>query len=58
LVCPDGIHIEDFAALAAQWQRTDCSAAYNDCGRADMDASGQVDITDLMRFAEQWMQDF
>jgi len=38
-VCPDGVALEDFAHLAGWWMLGDC-AGQNNCGGADLDASG------------------
>jgi hypothetical protein len=48
----DGIvNFEDFAVLGLNWQRTDCLEPDN-CSGTDLDTEGNVDISDLMQFAE------
>jgi hypothetical protein len=53
-VCPDGVAIEDLAYLAVQWLQDNCGAA-NNCGGADLDASGSVNLTDFAAFSSYWM---
>lgn len=52
----DGIvNFEDFAVLGLNWRRTDCSEPEN-CSGTDLDADGHVGISDLMQFAEYWLE--
>jgi len=52
----DGIvNFEDFAVLGSNWQRTDCSGPQN-CSGTDLDADGHVGISDLIQFAEYWLE--
>jgi hypothetical protein len=52
----DGIvNFEDFAMLGSNWHRTDCSEPDN-CSGTDLDADGHVGISDLMQFAEYWLE--
>ncbi len=52
----DGIvNFEDFAVLGLNWRRTDCSEPDN-CSGTDLDADGHVGISDLMQFAEYWLE--
>jgi hypothetical protein len=52
----DGIvNFEDFAVLGSNWHRTDCSEPDN-CSGTDLDADGHVGISDLMQFAEYWLE--
>ena len=52
----DGIvDFSDFAVLGLNWQRTDCSEPDN-CSGTDLDADGHVGISDLMQFAEYWLE--
>lgn len=53
-VCPDGVHLGDFAHLAAWWMKVEC-ANQEDCDRADLNQDGTVDIWDLLDFSEYWM---
>ena len=45
----------DFALLAANWHRTDCTDP-NSCSGADLDSDGSVDSKDLMLFADYWLE--
>jgi hypothetical protein len=54
----DGIiNFEDFAIFGSNWRRNDCSQPDN-CSGADLDADpdGHVNISDLMQFAEYWLE--
>jgi hypothetical protein len=52
----DGIvNFEDFAMLGLNWRRTDCFEPDN-CSGTDLDADGYVGISDLMQFAEYWLE--
>ncbi|GEM_PF-1696179 len=42
----NGVNLEDFAVLAYYWMATDC-ASRSDCGGADFEPDGDVDIDDL-----------
>jgi len=55
LVCPDGVNFIDFAVLASQWGRENCSPPSN-CQGADLDQSGIVDFRDLEIFAQHWLE--
>jgi hypothetical protein len=46
----------DFAYLANYWQLTGCNSG-TDCGRADIDGSGDVGIGDLAAVAEDWLRE-
>ena len=41
--------------LAGWWMLGDC-AGQNNCGGADLDASGDVGLGDLALLAEQWIE--
>jgi len=45
----------DFAQLASYWQTNDCNDP-NWCEGSDLDLDGDVDISDLMLFAEYWLE--
>jgi len=49
------VNFEDFAVLGLNWQRTDCAEPDN-CSGTDLDANGHVDISDLIQFAEYWLE--
>jgi hypothetical protein len=52
----DGIvNFEDFAVFGLNWRRTNCSEP-EDCSGTDLDTDGHVDISDLMQFAEYWLE--
>ena len=48
------VNLLDYAILAAEWGRTDCSPA-NPC-QANLNTDGQVDLADLILWAEWWQQ--
>lgn len=52
----DGIvAFEDYAILAGHWRRTGCVAVGGDsCHGSDIDASGSVDLIDLLGLCEHW----
>ncbi|MCK4886860.1 MAG: hypothetical protein KAS96_05690 [Planctomycetes bacterium] len=45
----------DFALLVSQWNQSDCEDP-NWCQGTDIDASGTVDVNDLMLFTEYWLE--
>jgi hypothetical protein len=47
----DDIDMEDFAAFAAQWLKTQCGA----CGGADLTDDGDVRVDDLYKLAAGWL---
>ncbi len=52
----DGIvDFEDFAVLGLNWRRANCSEPDN-CSGTDLDADGYVGISDLIQFAEYWLE--
>ena len=53
-VCPDGASVEDLDYFAGRWLLDGCSAS-GDCGGADLDGSGTVDLGDWAIFAGQWL---
>jgi hypothetical protein len=55
-VCPDGVRLEDLNYLAGRWLLDGCAAA-GDCGGADLDGSGTVDLGDWAIFAGQWLNE-
>lgn len=50
-----GVDMVDFSYLANYWGLTECDSG-TDCGRADIDESGDVGIGDLSRVAEDWLR--
>jgi hypothetical protein len=52
---PCGLDFRDFADLAAQWNRSDCSISNDWCSGQDRDRDGNVGLDDLMTFAEWWL---
>ena len=51
------IDIMDFALLATHWQETDCTAANNWCGGADLNSINDVNIEDIAAFASNWLKE-
>jgi hypothetical protein len=45
----------DFAYLANYWGLSGCDSG-TDCGRADIDDSGTVDLPDLAYVAQDWLR--
>ncbi len=50
-----GANMVDFAYLANYWGLTGCSSG-TDCGRADIDLSGDVGLGDLAAVADDWLK--
>ena len=50
----DGVNLADLALFAAEWARADCTAPDN-CNAADFDKSGEVDIDDLIKMVQFWL---
>jgi hypothetical protein len=50
------VNFVDFAILSNHWKVTNCSSSNNWCNGADIDASGDVGINDLILFAENWLK--
>ena len=46
------VNLADFIELSAHWQQTGCPAG---CEDADIDASGTVDMTDLLSLVDAWL---
>jgi endoglucanase len=60
----DGVYLspwlfnfKEFSGFAAQWQRTGCARANAWCSGADRDRDGNVQIDDLIAFADWWLLD-
>ncbi len=51
--CPDGVAYEDLGYLAQRWLLDDC-ASVEECGAADLDGDGRVDLMDLAILADHW----
>ena len=49
------VNFEHFAAFAIYWLDAPCDAGNNWCGRADLDYSGDVTITDLNEVVYFWL---
>lgn len=47
----------DFARLANWWLRTNCGSGNSFCNGADFQPDGDVDMTDLAFFAQNWLAD-
>jgi hypothetical protein len=52
-----GADMVDFAYLSQYWGLTGCDSG-TDCGRADIDGSGDVGLGDLVYVAEDWLKQF
>jgi PKD repeat protein len=50
------VNFTDFSLLAAHWRNSDCNQVNNWCNGSDLDASGSVDIHDLARWADHWLE--
>jgi hypothetical protein len=48
-------NFKDYAVFAPQWLKTNCSRSNAWCSGADRDRDGNVQIDDLMIFAEWWL---
>jgi len=60
----DGIYMspylynfKDYVTFASQWLKTNCSRTNAWCSGADRDRDGNVQIDDLMAFAQWWLLD-
>ncbi len=53
-VCDDGVNLVDFAYLANYWGLTGCDIG-TDCGRADIDGTGDVGLGDLLELTNDWL---
>ena len=60
----DGIYLSpylynftDYSTFAGQWLKTNCNRSNAWCSGADRDRDGNVQIDDLMIFAEWWLYD-
>ena len=51
-----GFDLSDFANLASNWLRTDCSEANQWCDGFDFNGDGSVDLSNLAEFAADWLQ--
>ena len=52
-----GVDMVDLNMVAGQWGQTDCGSN-EDCGGADIDMSGTVDIGDIVELASEWLEGF
>ncbi|HPY77394.1 MAG TPA: GLUG motif-containing protein, partial [Anaerohalosphaeraceae bacterium] len=50
-----GVDLIDLSYLSRHWGLVDCGGA-DDCGRADIDSSGDVGIGDLLHIANDWLK--
>ena len=50
-------NFKDYATFAPQWLKTNCSRSNAWCSGADRDRDGNVQIDDLMQFANWWLYD-
>lgn len=52
----EGVTLRDYAVLAREWRRTDCSRTNLWCRGADFNRSGAVDGNDLAYLANHWLR--
>ena len=50
----DTIDLNDLGVLAQHWLNSGCGAGNQWCGKADIDAGGDVDFADYSRLANDW----
>jgi hypothetical protein len=48
-------NFKDYATFAPQWLKTNCSRSNAWCSGADRDRDGNVQLDDLMAFADVWL---
>jgi hypothetical protein len=48
-------NFKDYATFSPQWSKTNCSLSNAWCSGADRDRDGNVQLDDLMAFAEVWL---
>jgi len=53
-VCDAGVELADYLHFVAYWLETDCECWYN-CGWADINADGVVNLKDFSVIAENWL---
>jgi len=49
------VDIEDFAVVSSRWREPNCTSP-DDCGGADVDASGEVALGDVSIVAASWLE--
>jgi hypothetical protein len=49
------VDLVDFACLAKEWLRNDCTPANSWCSRTDLTGDGNVDFQDLAKLADYWL---
>ena len=49
------VNFVDYAIFAEKWQSTGCTQPYY-CDGADNEPDGDIDLTDLARFCDNWLQ--
>lgn len=50
------VNLIDLGRLSEVWKRTDCGPANENCGGADLDRDGDVDLKDGCIFANHWLE--
>jgi len=53
-VCGDGVEAGDLMYFVQRWLMNNCATS-DDCGGADINRSGTVDLADYARLAEYWL---
>lgn len=56
LVLPYGVDFVDFALFAEQWFEPVCDGTNNNCKGADFDGINRVDLGDLQKLCEHWLE--
>jgi predicted outer membrane repeat protein len=51
------VNFIDFALFALRWLETDCEESNNWCEGADLNKSGSVDLYDLGKFSDNWLEE-
>ncbi len=50
-----GVDMADFAVFSTYWALNDCDRLNDWCNGFDMDQDGQVYLTELLLFVDQWL---
>ena len=50
------INLVDFAILSDRWTENPCNDGNNYCDKADIDRSGNIDMSDLLIMTKYWLQ--
>jgi probable HAF family extracellular repeat protein len=50
------VDLKDFAIFSSSWGRSNCNDLNNWCGNADINRNGEVDLPDLGKLTEHWLE--